>query len=232
MSQDKCTCNPTLFEGEWRHMARCPLWWKTKSAEKIEMPEVIKRALENGDAVHATTATAEKHTHAPEHAGQCPECLGATVIHPTDTSDWRERFKEKFSWDMARIYNDAFDAGKAAGRAEEAINCHEHVERARDDAHKPYSKGFEAGLAEGRQHPLGTYQIAFEAGHTVAIAEVKEMITGMKKYGNGHNAAHTWIENGYCHGCEKHLTQTQLEEEFGYNVALSDLLTKLTDKQK
>lgn len=29
-----------------------------------------------------------------------------------------------------------------------------------------------------------------------------------------HNKAHTWITNGYCHGCQKKLTAKEIEIEF------------------
>lgn len=41
-----------------------------------------------------------------------------------------------------------------------------------------------------------------------------------KKYSGNHDSSHTWITNGYCHACKEPLTIGQLEEEFGWNVAL------------
>jgi hypothetical protein len=49
-----------------------------------------------------------------------------------------------------------------------------------------------------------------------------------KKYSDGHNAAHTWITNGYCHACKKTLSPKQLEEEFVFNSAIDEITNSLT----
>lgn len=259
MSQDKCICDPILFEGEWRHMARCPLWWKTKSAEKqcpcdngnktvsahkagcifnapttdtaqeylrnrLDDPTLIRYAAALGakdqDAMLArATDTAEKHTHAPEHASQCPECLGATVIHPTDTrdlprnkpegiatrapkedtSDWLFRFNGKFGTltvaHMGAYWLREFENIKAFISKE--------IERTREEGKL---KGIKIGNATGAGYKRGV-----EAGRTGAIAEVKEIAEGMKRPDfnpDGGVAKYSYKQ---------------------YNTALTDLVAKLTD---
>ena len=60
---------------------------------------------------------------------------------------------------------------------------------------------------------------------------LREKIEGMRKYSGDHNKAHTWITNGYCHACKKMLSAQQLEDEFGYNQALSDVLALLDNQE-
>lgn len=104
-----------------------------------------------------------------------------------DTGDWRERFDSEFLYSNEKVLisNSAADAlkafiarekelSKADGRAEEAINCHERVERAREEAVRehdatwhPIVSGkvqnlhdFEAGLKKGQEE--GRYEALTE----------------------------------------------------------------------
>lgn len=55
------------------------------------------------------------------------------------------------------------------------------------------------------------------------VEKVVREIQSLKKYSGKHNAAHTWITNGYCHACQKQLTNQQLEDEFGWNAAIDEV---------
>jgi hypothetical protein len=62
--------------------------------------------------------------------------------------------------------------------------------------------------------------------------EVVEEIRGKMpepKYSGKHNSAHTFIQDGFCHGCGKMLTALQLEEEFGFNTCRSQVLAVLDE---
>lgn len=91
------------------------------------------------------------------------------------------------------------------------------------------ANAFNAGL-QTRTFDKDAY--AFKDGVSFERSRIKKAVEGMKKYSGKHNASHTWIDTGYCHGCKEILTQIQLEEEFGYNVALTDILTLLTPDEK
>ena len=67
------------------------------------------------------------------------------------------------------------------------------------------------------------------SSQTNLIKGLIEEVEGMKKYSGKHNAAHTWITDGYCNGCGKKLTSQQLEEEFGNNQALQKVVDYLKE---
>lgn len=89
----------------------------------------------------------------------------------------------------------------------------------REDA--TYQPGFKLGIDKKFQDDRA--QKAYDRGVVSERARILEVIEGMKKYTGKHNGAHIWISDGFCHGCGVRLTPKQLEEEFGWNAALSTL---------
>ena len=60
----------------------------------------------------------------------------------------------------------------------------------------------------------------------------REGVAKLKKYSGKHNAAHTWITEGYCHACKEHLSKQQLVEEFGWNAAIDEVLSLPTSNKE
>ena len=73
------------------------------------------------------------------------------------------------------------------------------------------------------------YQQGVEDGSSQSRKELIEEIEKMKRYSGKHNAAHTFIQDGFCHGCNSQLSHKQLEEEFGYNQAIEDISSLLKE---
>lgn len=74
---------------------------------------------------------------------------------------------------------------------------------------------------------------AMKEAITIIIAEarkagIEEALGVVAKEKRGHNKSHTWVENGYCRGCSKHLTTEELIILFGWNESRLETIKNIT----